>query len=247
MILYYTGTGNSAYAARQIAARVGDEVLDLLEKLRGGDHTPLHSERPWVVVTPTYAWQMPRLVRDWLRQTPLTGCREIYFVLTCGSSIGGAGVFLKDLCRELGLEFRGCAPVIMPENYIAMFKAPDPEESRRIIAAARDSIDAAADAVAAGRPFPERAGGKLRSSLVNGIFYRFFLKAKKFYATDACTGCGSCAAGCPMNNIHMADGRPVWGDTCTHCMACICACPAGAVEYGGKTRNKVRYLCPGDV
>ncbi len=178
MILYYTGTGNSAYVARRLAAKTGDEVLDLFEKLRTGDHTPLRSERPWVIVTPTYAWQMPRLVRDWLRQTPLTGCREVYFVLTCGGSIGGAGAHLKRLCGELELNFRGCAPIVMPENYIVMFKAPGPEEARKIVAAARDSIDAAAAAVAEGRPFPDRGGCRLRSSLVNGTFCRFFLKAK---------------------------------------------------------------------
>ena len=66
MILYYTGTGNSAYAARRIAAAIGDEAVDLFSRLRDEDTSPIESQKPWVIVTPTYAWRVPRIVRDWL-------------------------------------------------------------------------------------------------------------------------------------------------------------------------------------
>ncbi|MFR7743510.1 MAG: hypothetical protein ACLU3I_09600 [Acutalibacteraceae bacterium] len=45
-------------------------------------------------------------------------------------------------------------------------------------------------------------------------------------------GCGQCAKRCPMNNVTLKDGKPVWGKVCTHCMACICYCPVSAIEYG---------------
>lgn len=43
MILYYTGTGNSAYTAKRIAGAVGVEALDLFERLRDNDTSPLES------------------------------------------------------------------------------------------------------------------------------------------------------------------------------------------------------------
>ena len=46
---------------------------------------------------------------------------------------------------------------------------------------------------------------------------------------------------CPLNNIHLENGKPVWGKNCTHCMVCICYCPKEAIEYGKKSRNKPRY------
>ena len=79
------------------------------------------------------------------------------------------------------------------------------------------------------------------SGPVNLLFYPLFVKARGYHATEACTGCGTCTALCPLNNIRMEDRRPVWGKNCTQCMACIGGCPAGAVEYGDKTRGKVRY------
>ena len=84
MICYFTGTGNSAYVASRIAGQTEQEVLNLFEKIRSQDHTALHSEKPWVIVCPTYAWRIPRILSDWLKQTPLTGSRNVYFVMTCG-------------------------------------------------------------------------------------------------------------------------------------------------------------------
>lgn len=90
MILYYTGTGNSAYVAHQIAEIISDDMCNLFEFIRRRDYHSMHSSRPWVVVAPTYGWQIPHIVRDWLIHTRLKGNREIYFVLTCGDGIGAA-------------------------------------------------------------------------------------------------------------------------------------------------------------
>ncbi len=48
---------------------------------------------------------------------------------------------------------------------------------------------------------------------MNPVFYRFFVKADAFRATDACIGCGKCVELCPLNNIHLENGKPVWGKT----------------------------------
>lgn len=46
MILYYTGTGNSAYAACRIAADIGDEAVNLFPRLRDGDTSAIESQKP---------------------------------------------------------------------------------------------------------------------------------------------------------------------------------------------------------
>ena len=91
MILYFTGTGNSEYTARRIAKETEEEICNLFTKIRENDYSPLHSETPWIVAAPTYAWRIPRILEKWLKQTELSGNRNIYFVMTCGDSIGNAG------------------------------------------------------------------------------------------------------------------------------------------------------------
>ena len=106
MILYFSGTGNSEYAAKRIGRELQDEVLNLFERIRNHDYSEIHSDSPWVVVVPTYAWRIPRIVQEWLENAALTGNRDIYFVMTCGGSIGNAGTIWdasRSRCRKTTL------------------------------------------------------------------------------------------------------------------------------------------------
>ena len=62
MILCFSGTGNSLYAARLISAAAGDEVVSLNALLRGGGAARFSSERPYVVVSPTPGWRLAAAV-----------------------------------------------------------------------------------------------------------------------------------------------------------------------------------------
>ena len=56
-------------------------------------------------------------------------------------------------------------------------------------------------------------------------------KAEDYFITDACIGCGSCAAICPQNCI-MTESIPyvIEQEHCLHCGNCLTVCPVGAVE-----------------
>lgn len=56
-------------------------------------------------------------------------------------------------------------------------------------------------------------------------------KTMGYFITDACIGCGSCAAVCPQNCIQ-TNGIPhvIEQEHCLHCGNCMDACPVGAVE-----------------
>ena len=69
MILYFSGTGNSRHVAKRMAAELDDQLLDLNERIKAEDTSPVESGEVLVVVTPTYAWRIPRLVRAWLLKT----------------------------------------------------------------------------------------------------------------------------------------------------------------------------------
>ena len=246
MVLYFSGTGNSAYVAKRIANLLLDECIDLLQKLRTHDYSEVHSEKPWVFVVPVYAWQMPLLVKEWIANTTFTGSKDTYFVITCGQSIGSAGEYAKSLCESKGLTFKGATKVVMPENYLLMFPVPDEAKTMEIIQQAEPVIDGIAEQIGKGGILEEQIGlgGKLSSGLVNTLFYKCFVSAKKFYAQESCNSCGYCETVCPLNNIRLVDGKPVWGDACTHCVACICRCPQEAIEYGKSSVGRRRYICP---
>ena len=244
MILYYSATGNRRYAAEAVREASGDRCADLLPVLRSGKREPVRSERPLVFVCPVYCWQLPHMVERWIGETPFSGCRDAYFVLTCGGDAGNAASYLKKLCARCGLKYRGTAAIPMPDNYVMMFPSPTEEEIRESLRKAVPLLKEAAERIARGEDLPEKPCGflgKLCSGPVNRLFYRYYLKDKAFAVSDACVGCGKCASVCPMRNITLEGGKPVWHGSCTHCTACLNLCPASAIEYGKKTRGKRRY------
>ena len=244
MILYFSGTGNSNYVAKRIADAPGDALVNLNDRIKAGDTSPVETGERLIVVTPTYAWRIPRVVRDWLRKTELRGAKQVWFVMTCGSEIGNADKYNRELCTEKRLSCMGTAQIVMPENYIAMFSAPQADEAREIVAKTEPNIDCVIASIQSNQPFaPTRNNlyDRFMSGPVNLIFYKFCVKADAFTVSDTCIGCGQCAKRCPMNNVTLKDGKPVWGKNCTHCMACICYCPVSAIEYGKKSVGQPRY------
>lgn len=245
MILYFSGTGNSRYTAEYIAELTSDEVVNIGERIRemdkGGEFT---SKNPFVFVCPVYSWRIPRVFERFLMQSSFYGTKAAYFVITCGSDIGNASGHLVEFCRAKGMELRGVAPVVMPENYIAMFDAPGKEEAEKIVDAANPVIEEIARRIKRGESIPEakmHLADRLKSGIVNTCFYAFCVKSRGFRVKETCIGCGKCERICPLNNIRIEQSRPVWGDRCTHCMACICSCPKEAIEYKNTSIGKKRY------
>ena len=140
MVLYFTGTGNSRYLARRIAERLEMPLYDLNACIKAGNPAPVQTGRDVVLVTPTYAWRIPRVVSEWLGKTTLTGAERIWFVMDCGSEIGNAAKYNRQLAAQKQLQYMGTAQIIMPENYIAMFNAPQKEQARSIVEQAEPAL-----------------------------------------------------------------------------------------------------------
>ncbi len=245
MILYFSGTGNSRYAALCLARLLEDEAVDVTMELKNAGTLRFHSEKPYVFVSPTYAWRIPRVFEAFLKETTLEGARRAYFVMTCGSEIGDAGSYLQKLTAELGLEYAGVASVRMAENYLALFETPDRETTERLTrAAGRRTLPPIAETIKKGGTLtPPKSGvmGFFMSHLINPVFYPLIVKAKPFWVEkERCVGCGLCEKRCPLGNIRLTAGVPVWGRDCTHCMACIGGCPTRAIEYGKVTKKRNR-------
>ena len=255
MILYFSGTGNSRFAASVIASQTGDELISMNDIIRERIRNPysarysFSSQKPFVIVSPTYCWRIPRIVEKFIRESRFTGSRDMYFYMTCGSGTGSAYEYSEALCRELGFNFMGMGSVKMPENYINMFRAPSYDEAQGIIRAAQSQIESAGRLINFSKPLTDPNAGQginARLTKLNSIFYRLFVNDKKYYATEDCIGCGTCADICPLANISIEDGEPVWHGNCTQCQACIAICPKNAIEFGGKSKGKRRYYLCGD-
>ena len=108
--------------------------MNLNDHIKASDTSSVETGERVIIVTPTYAWRIPRVVRDWLLRTEPRGAKQVWFVMTCGGEIGNADKYNRELCAEKAISCMGTAQIVMPENYIAMFSAPQADKARHFFA-----------------------------------------------------------------------------------------------------------------
>ena len=246
MVLYFSATGNTEYIAKEIARRLDDECISLLERVKTQDHSVLHSEKPFIICAPVYVCEMPRFMSKYLKEQMFAGSRDVYFIFTSGGYCGISGVLAKSIFRKKGMRYLGHAEFKMPRNYVANNAYPmlEKEEIESRISASYEMIAPVVAKIRDGKKLSARHVFLFETIITvpfNPVWCKLKLQAKDFYTTDKCVGCGKCVKLCPLNNISLKERKPVWGNQCTHCMACIGNCPTEAIEYGTITQAKEKY------
>lgn len=242
MILYFSGTGNSKYVAKKIAEISNDETVSINQRLKENDYSPVKSEKALIFVGPVYAGRLPRIMNDYIKKVSFSGTKKAYFIGTCASTPWATVEYVEKLCKEKSFSLMGFNSVVMPQGYIAGGGTQPKEINDKILTEAEPKIIKIAETIRDKQMLPkEQPGNAMMSRVLNPIMYSLMISAKGFSVTDKCSGCGKCETRCPLNNVKMVNGKPVWGNNCTHCMACIAGCPAEAIEYGKKTQGKPRY------
>ena len=244
MVFYFSGTGNSYQAALAMCAE-GETPLDMAQCLRAGRtrFAPAPDE-PVGFAFPVYYGGLPTVVADFVKklllERPPVYC---YAVLTCGGGSCAAPEMLAKALHARGVRLDAAFTVVMPENYVILLRTPEAEERDRVLAVAGETLRAVRRAV----DCREARGVHVtaRDRLVTAGMYPSYVhgrKTAKFFADEQCVGCGVCAKRCPVGAISMVNGRPKWtAPRCAHCMACL---RCNAVQYGSRTKGKLRYVNP---
>lgn len=247
MILYFTGTGNSKFVSDYIAEQISDEVVSLNDIIKNRKPLKFHSERPFVVIAPIYAWRFPQIIEELIRKAKFNGNHMIYFVGTMESQSGNCGKFLQKLAEEKNMEFMGFCGVAMPNNYVVGGKLPDKNEAYAKIKSAIPQLKSISDKIVSGEKIyktDKTPFAGIASGVVNSMFNKYMISSKSFNVSDKCISCGKCAEGCPVNNVVIKDGIPHFGEKCLNCYSCINRCPKEAINIGRKTQKNGRYVCP---
>lgn len=240
VIYYFSGTGNSLHAAKLIAETLGECCLISM----GGPAVPSGVYDRVGFVFPCYAGGLPARVADFLRGLDLSENKNAYFfaIVTYGGLPGNALPQAGEMLKNKGFALHYGRAIHMFANYVALYgMATDPEQK----AAQSDIALRAAAQEVADKARRDISGANPAVSL----FYRVFLRSlpnkdRGFRVTDACVHCGKCEKVCPVRNIRLTEGVPVFHHRCEQCMACIQWCPTHAIEYKNKTQNRGRYHHP---
>lgn len=239
MIFYFSGTGNSQWAAKQLADRTDDEAISIAGTKPADIKIEIGSRLGFVF--PVYAWSYPKIMGEFIKGLQIPKGVYIYAVATCGSECGKV---MKKLEKLLPCDLSAKMSLVMPNNYILGADVDSKEEEMQKIAAADERIERFAAAVNAGESMTLLDVGSMaaiKSGFVSWGFNTFAMSDKPFSVNGDCNGCGLCEKNCPTGNIKLIDKKPAWNGDCTICLSCINRCPKTAINYGKDTQRRGRY------
>lgn len=252
MIFYFSGTGNSYATARFLSDNLSESIIDIAQASQKNEvEYYLRENEKLGFVFPIYAWAPPKAVIEFINRLDLHWEKQPYTfgVCTCGGGAGNGMEVLEDALGKKGLILNSGYSVIMPDNYVVMFKVDSLAKQAEILEKAQETMGRILSALEQEKQgFFRVKKGKAAALLtlaVNPAFRRFGTKTKPFYATEDCIGCGICSKVCTDHCIQLKDGIPRWiKEKCNMCLACINRCPEGAIQYGKKTKDKGQYVHP---
>lgn len=256
MIAYFSGTGSTRLVAMMLSELLDHDTVIFMPHVRPDGISPDMTGSSFGIVVPVYAWGIPPIVIDWIRNLSesfvksLTDRRvTVWCVLTCGDETGMAHVMLKNALRKKGLKADAIWSVQTPNVYVLLpgFDVDAPEVSAAKIEAIRPRIDEIAEILRTpGALSVEDVHtgpmARLKTAIVYPLFRRWGIHTSRWHSDNKCIGCGRCTKVCPVGNVALKNGNPEWGERCTSCLACYHVCPVHSVAYGDKTARKGQFF-----
>jgi len=239
-IFWFSGTGNSLYAAKVLSKELGDIPLSQITSAAAPTEAVGGEGAVVGIVYPVYYWNMPRAVNAFVDALRIKSGTYIFAIITMGAPTGIAGVSaVKKAMQRKGLKLIYGKGIKMPDNYVLLYNPTDPD----ICEPTLDDNDKTL------RQFASEIKAEVQSVSsipinLNSLYKNIERLDTKFTVSDSCTGCGLCKKICSVGNIELVENKPVWQHRCEHCVACISWCPAKAIEYGNKTQKRFRYHNP---
>ena len=246
-VYYFTGTGNSLVVARDIAREIDAELISIPSALNKG--TVKVNTKVAVIVFPVYMWGIPLIIERFIKKIENLQDKLVYAIVTYGGMPGATVNILEKKLKSCGGKLAAGFTVRMPGNYTPMYGAIPEEKQKRMFNNWSTKVK-----IIAGYINTEKQGKKETSNLLTNLIFSsliYNLSAKhipemdqSFWKDEKCDQCGICQTVCPVSNIQLNNGTPIWKGHCEQCLACLQWCPQQAIQYGKNTLTRKRYHHP---
>lgn len=271
MIFYFSGTGNSKWAAKTLALETGDTLVSIPEVINSDCSFTLEKDEHVGFIFPIHGWRVPNIVKKFLTKLTIKTLGEdtshvkhyCFCLVTAGDTIGKAmerfQQQLKSITVNDALSLKAVCSLIMPESYVGLpgmdVDTKEKELEKKELASKqlkefsnilkqhphKDSNQIWGWNQLIRGPIPSFFSGP-----VGGFFERFLITDKPFHVDSRrCVKCGICANVCPVSDIKGGLGfEPEWlhNGKCLTCFSCYHHCPHHAIEFGKRTQKKGQYF-----
>jgi len=271
MIFYFSGTGNSKWAAKTLALETDDTLVSIPEVIKSDCSFTLEKDEHVGFIFPIHGWRVPNIVKEFLTKLTIKTLGEdtshvkhyCFCLVTAGDSIGKAmerfQQQLKSVTVNDALSLKAVCSLIMPESYVGLpsmdvdTKEKELEKKERASKQLKEFSNIL-------KQHPHKDSNQIWgwnqlirgpipyffSGPVGGFFERFLITDKPFHVDSRrCVKCGICANVCPVSDIKGGLGfEPEWlhNGKCLTCFSCYHHCPHHAIEFGKRTQKKGQYF-----
>lgn len=261
VLFYFSGTGNSLAAARNIAGHLTETVVVPMLKADAAACIEADTERIGLIY-PIYMNAVPREVANFVKGLAAASGKYIFAVATHGGLPGRAGLHLDNILEEQQLALDAYFDVEMINN-TPKGVAPKPlmrlswelDITPDIVGDKLKAAEAAIGEIAQKVQNKESNMLEYRAAKGKGISYLLIKQMWKmserqrtkleFVLDEGCTGCGLCETLCTTKRIKLMDGKPEWTtEDCNYCYACFNYCPSQAIGVKHYTKKLGRYHHP---
>lgn len=232
VILYFTGTGNCLYVARQLGGKTS-ELLSIPQLMKQKDIVIEADEIG--IVYPIYGHMPPNMVRQFIHKAKLKADYK-FAILTYGNRKCNAVEIWDNISRQAGVPFDYINTLIMVDNWLPNF---DMNEQMLIDKHIPENLETISADLSARTHWHEPVSEEERMQH-QGFLERtginpetgFLLQSENYFTvTDACIGCGACVAVCPRGNYRLTSQGVKTAGNCEFCFACIQNCPQKAIQF----------------
>ncbi len=256
MIFYFSGSGNSYYAANTIAEKLDTQLISMASCLKSSKMDfDARQDKYCGFVFPVHFWGVPYLVTEFIKNIHLKVSKETYVfaVYTCGGGAGNTAQMIKKLLKKVNIHLSSVFSIKQIDIFVPVFRIPQKNKREEVLLKSNielENIITHIQNLDKG-DFDDNKGPLpfIATTLFYPI-YSYYRNTSKFRVSDLCTACKKCENICPLKVIEIKDSKPIWKQKkCTLCFSCLHICPAQSINYGKvlfffDSKNKGRYRHP---
>lgn len=240
MIFYFTGTGNSLYAAKCL-----DSNCISIPRVLNSEELEFQAGKIGVVC-PIYGHEMPGMVKEFLHKA-VFHTEYLYVVLTYGNRHANAVELAEEALKKAGKRADYITTLLMVDNFLPGF---DMTEQTKLNKDVEQQLSGIKADIQAKKQAYQKVTCKDRMAHV-GYLELVHHQQETIWAdfdfTEECVGCGICTKVCPAGCIRIEYQKAIRTEkNCQACYACVHACPKAAIKVrkilGFQEKNpKARY------
>lgn len=242
-IFYFTSTGNSLYVGKKIKEKID---IDLVSISKIKDEKVVVNEDMIGIIFPLHCFSIPEIVENFIKRLDIKGNPYIFALQVTGGGSFNNGFFTIDkILKSKGLKLNNFTEIKYISNYTRAGKNPTEERAKEAIKREEEKLNRFIEDLIDRKEKNKSVNKQALSMFIHNMWrYKYKNKDKHFNVNSNCISCSMCKKICPVENIDLEDGKPIWKGKCIDCMACINICPEKAINIGTKTEKKNRYKNP---